>query len=35
MIFNGVENLTLVTPSDWLAKLVSQSFLSGYPAKGY
>lgn len=33
VIFNGVENLTLVTPSDWLAKLVSQSFLSGYPLK--
>jgi glycosyltransferase involved in cell wall biosynthesis len=31
VIFNGVENLTLVTPSDWLAKLVKQSFLSGYP----
>lgn len=31
LIFNGVENLTLVTPSAWLAKLVKQSFLSGYP----
>lgn len=32
-IFNGVENLTIVTPSEWLAKLVNQSFLSGYPVQ--
>jgi len=31
VIFNGVDNLTIVTPSEWLAKLVKQSFLSGYP----
>ncbi|KAF5029991.1 D-inositol-3-phosphate glycosyltransferase [anaerobic digester metagenome] len=30
VIFNGVKNLTLVTPSKWLAGLVSQSFLSNY-----
>ncbi|ETT72283.1 putative glycosyl transferase [Paenibacillus sp. FSL R7-277] len=31
--FNGVENLTLVTPSQWLADKVKQSFLRGYPVK--
>jgi glycosyltransferase involved in cell wall biosynthesis len=31
VIFNGVANLTIVTPSEWLAKLVKQSFLSSYP----
>ena len=30
-IFCGVRNLTIITPSKWLAKLVSQSYLSGYP----
>ena len=29
--FCGIENMTLVTPSDWLAKLVKQSFLREYP----
>lgn len=29
--FNGVENLTIVTPSEWLASLVKQSFLNSYP----
>lgn len=29
--FTGLENLTLVTPSEWLAGLVKQSFLKGYP----
>ena len=33
VIFNGVDNLTLVTPSAWLAELVKQSFLSSYPVK--
>lgn len=33
VIFNGIENLTLVTPSVWLAGLVRQSFLSSYPVK--
>lgn len=30
-IFNGVKNLTIVTPSKWLAALLSESFLSEYP----
>lgn len=30
-IFTGVKNLTLITPSDWLANLVHNSFLSEYP----
>lgn len=29
--FTGVRNLTLVTPSKWLAKLTRESFLSEYP----
>lgn len=29
--FCGVENMTLVTPSRWLAELAKASFLSGYP----
>lgn len=32
-IFNGVEDMTIVTPSEWLAKLVSISFLSNYQTK--
>lgn len=32
-IFSGVENLTIVTPSYWLANLVKQSFLKDYPVK--
>lgn len=31
--FAGVENMTLVTPSEWLAGLVKQSFLKDYPVK--
>lgn len=31
--FMGVENLTIVTPSEWLAGLVKQSFLKDYPVK--
>ncbi len=31
--FGGVENMTLVTPSRWLADLVQQSFLKEYPVK--
>lgn len=31
--FTGVENLTIVTPSQWLAGLVSKSFLGEYPVK--
>ncbi len=29
--FTGVANLTLLTPSRWLADLVAKSFLAGYP----
>ncbi|MDO9153325.1 MAG: glycosyltransferase [Paludibacter sp.] len=32
-LFNGVENLTIVTPSHWLANHVANSFLSAYPVK--
>jgi glycosyltransferase involved in cell wall biosynthesis len=31
--FTGVKNMTLITPSKWLADLVSQSFLKEYPVK--
>lgn len=31
--FTGVEDLTLVTPSHWLADLTRQSFLKEYPVK--
>lgn len=31
--FTGVQNLTVVTPSQWLADLVKQSFLAEYPVK--
>lgn len=30
-IFNGVTDLTLITPSKWLADLTRASFLKGYP----
>lgn len=29
--FTGVENMTIVTPSKWLASLVKESFLKEYP----
>lgn len=29
-IFNGVDNMTLVTPSAWLARLVKESFMAKY-----
>ncbi|MEI4829865.1 glycosyltransferase [Bacillus sp. FJAT-53711] len=32
-IFMGVKNMTIVTPSKWLARLVKKSFLSEYPTK--
>ncbi|HCL01510.1 MAG TPA: glycosyl transferase [Lachnoclostridium phytofermentans] len=32
-IFTGINNLTIVTPSDWLARLVKESFLKEYPVK--
>lgn len=31
--FTGIENMTIVTPSGWLAGLVKQSFLKEYPVK--
>lgn len=31
--FTGVENMTIVTPSQWLADLVGRSFLQEYPVK--
>ena len=31
--FTGVKDLTIVTPSEWLADLVRQSFLKDYPVK--
>lgn len=31
--FTGVKNMTIVTPSKWLAGLVKQSFLGEYPVK--
>lgn len=31
--FTGIENCTIVTPSQWLADLVKQSFLKDYPVK--
>jgi len=32
-IFSGVNNMTIITPSKWLAGLVKESFLRGYPVK--
>lgn len=31
--FTGVDNMTLVTPSNWLAGLVKESFLAQYPVE--
>jgi putative colanic acid biosynthesis glycosyltransferase len=31
--FTGIKNLTIVTPSNWLARLVKESFLKEYPVK--
>ena len=31
--FTGVEDITFITPSEWLADLVKQSFLKDYPVK--
>lgn len=31
--FAGIDDMTLVTPSDWLADMVKQSFLAQYPVK--
>ena len=32
-LFSGIENLHIVTPSDWLAQIVKESFLNIYPIK--
>lgn len=32
-LFNGLQKLTIVTPSHWLKNLIGQSFLSDYPVK--
>lgn len=32
-LFTGVKNMTLITPSEWLADLVKQSFLKEYPVE--
>lgn len=32
-LFNGLANLTIVTPSNWLANQVKQSFLKEYPVQ--
>lgn len=32
-IFNGLENCTIVTPSEWLANHLHASFLQNYPVK--
>lgn len=32
-LFTGIPNMTLVTPSQWLADLISESFLNEYPVK--
>jgi len=32
-LFTGLDKLILVTPSEWLAKLVKRSFLKEYPVK--
>ena len=31
--FSGINNMTLATPSEWLANLTRESFLSQYPVK--
>lgn len=31
--FTGVQNMTIITPSQWLADLVGQSFLKEYPVE--
>ncbi len=31
--FTGVQNMTILTPSQWLAGLVQRSFLGGYPVE--
>lgn len=31
--FTGIQDMTIVTPSEWLGGLVQQSYLKGYPIK--
>ena len=31
--FNGIENMTIVTPSKWLSEIIKQSYLSKYPVQ--
>lgn len=31
--FTGIENMTIITPSHWLAELVKESFLQEYPVQ--
>ena len=31
--FTGIENMTIVTPSQWLADLVKQSYLKDYDVR--
>ncbi len=32
-LFTGISNMTLVTPSQWLADLISESYMKEYPTK--
>ena len=32
-VFSGVENMTIVTPSKWLAEIVKKSYLGTYPVE--
>lgn len=32
-MFEGIKNLTIVTPSNWLASLVKESYLGNYPVR--
>lgn len=32
-IFNSLDDLTIITPSSWMARLVEKSFLGAYPIK--
>lgn len=32
-VFTGVENMTIITPSNWLSTLVNDSFLKDYPVE--
>ena len=32
-LFTSIKNMTIVTPSKWLANLVKESFLGKYPVE--